>query len=301
MRSLIKKLADSSEFTSILIQNAIGIKNKIVPLETRLKQRFYRKLGYKLNLNNPITFNEKIQWLKLNDRSPLHTICADKYAVRTHVAKKIGEKYLVPLVFETKEVLQLTKEKMPNYPVIIKTNHDSSGGEFIWDKNKVDWKKIQNIFKKRIKINYDYGKGEWQYKNIEPCIIVEKLLIDDNGEIPSDYKLHCFNGELAFVQVDMDRSTHHKRILYDPDWNSLDCQWAYDIGYDIPKPKVFMEMKNIAKKFAEDFIYVRVDLYVIKETIFFGELTFHSDSGTGKFFPEKWDKTIGNWLKLPIN
>lgn len=300
MRHYIKKIVNTSETANAIVTKLVYVKNKIIPLETRLKQRFYRKLGYKLNLKNPTTFNEKIQWLKINDRSNLHTICADKYAVRNHVINKIGEKYLVPLILHTKDVSHLIKDNIPDFPVIIKTNHDSSGGEFIWDKENVDWTQTQQIFKKRLKINYDYGKGEWQYKNIQPCIIIEKLLVDKNKKIPIDYKMHCFNGQLAFIQVDMDRSTNHKRVLYSKNWELLDCQWAYEKGYEIPKPKVFNEMVKISEKFAEDFIYVRVDLYVIDSKIYFGELTFHSDSGNGKFKPEKWDKTIGKWLKLPI-
>lgn len=301
MRTFLKKLSSHNTLANSIIMQSMKLRNRVIPLKLRMEQRFFRKLGYKLNLSNPKSFNEKIQWLKLNDRSSLHTICADKYAVRNYVEEKIGKKYLIPLILQTTNVSDLVIENMPDFPVIIKTNHDSSGGEFIWKKDTTDWLKLQEVFKSRMNINYesDFGKGEWQYKNIPPCVIVEKILIDENGEIPSDYKMHCFNGKLAFIQVDMDRSTHHKRILYDTEWVPMNFQWAYDKGYEVPKPKVFEEMILIAEKFAKDFIYVRVDLYVIDKKIYFGELTFHSDSGNGKFIPEEWDFKIGEQLKLP--
>lgn len=270
-------------------------------METRLKLRFKRILGYSLNLKNPATFNEKIQWLKVNDRTPLHTICADKYAVRNHIRNKVGDKYLVPLILKTKKPDDLNPDFLPDYPFIVKTNHDSSGGLIVRNKDLIDWHKVRRDFRARLASNYDVGKGEWQYRDIPPCIIVEKLLLDKNGNIPADYKMHFFNGKLAFTQVDLDRQTDHKRNLYDPDWNMLPCSWIYKNGADVEKPKVYSEMIKIGETLAKDFIYLRVDLYVIDELIYFGELTFHSDSGNGKFIPEEWDLKLGDKLLLPIS
>tara|TARA_R110002049_G_scaffold296797_1_gene485186 strand:+ start:18657 stop:19556 length:900 start_codon:yes stop_codon:yes gene_type:complete len=298
MRNLIKYLSSKSNFTLKIIRLGINLRNRVIPLEIRLKQRFKRKLGYTLNLKHPKTFNEKIQWLKLYDKTDLHTICADKYAVRSHIQNKIGAEYLVPLILQTTDVNDLKPSNLPNYPVIIKTNHDSSGGIFVWDKQKINWPQLRKDFNRRLSQNYDYGKGEWQYKDIPPCIIIEKLLIDEHGNIPSDYKLHCFNGKLAFTQVDMDRSTQHKRNLYDVDWNFMNCTWAYQNGNSVPKPKVYDEMKRVAEILAGDFKYVRADFYIINDKIFFGELTFHSDSGNGLFSPPSWDNKIGEMLNL---
>ncbi|UNY98397.1 glycosyl transferase [Zhouia spongiae] len=300
MRAILKKWSAENSILNYLIKQSLLIRNSITPLKWRLKTRFVRKLGYRPNFDNPHTFNEKIQWLKLNDRSTLHTLCADKYRVRAYVEKKIGDEFLVPLLLQTNDISDLKPENMPDFPVIIKTNHDSSGGAFIWNKNDIDWPELRKKFKKRLSYNYDYGKGEWQYKNIEPCIIVEKLLIDENGNIPFDYKLHCFNGKVAFIQVDIDRATNHKRNLYDSDWNFIDCKWVYDNGREVPEPAMFEKMKELAEEFAKDFLYVRVDQYVIGDKIFFGELTFHSESGNGKFYPPEWDSKIGEWLELPL-
>lgn len=299
MRSFLYKLTTKSLFASKIIWGMVGLRNRMIPLKTRLKKRFKRTVGHELDLDNPKTFNEKIQWLKVYDRSPLHTICSDKYAVRAHISQKIGEQYLVPLVFRTTDVSDLKAEKMPDYPVIIKTNHDSGGGTFVYDKNEIDWAAVRANFKKRLSVNYDYGKGEWQYKGIPPCIIVEQLLSDESGNIPSDYKMHYFNGKLAFTQVDLDRATDHKRNLYDAAWNFMDCRWIYQNGPQVPKPAVYDEMIRIGELLAKDFLYVRVDLYVIGSRIYFGELTFHSDSGNGRFTPAEWDRKIGDMLTLP--
>ena len=300
MRSYIIYLTGKYHFINKLINSALKFRNNLIPLKFRLKQRFKRLLGYDLNLKNPKTFNEKIQWLKLYDRTPWHTICADKYEVRNFISEKIGTKYLVPLVLHTTNPDDINPLNLPEYPIIIKTNHDSSGGVFVRDKNVIDWKATRKQLKERLSVNYDNGKGEWQYRDIPPKIIVEKLLTDEDGNIPVDYKMHYFNGKLAFTQVDMDRETDHKRNLYDPEWNFIPCTWAYKNGHSISKPKVYAEMKHIAQILAKDFLYVRVDLYVVSDLIYFGELTFHSDSGNGKFTPQKWDEKIGQLLQLPI-
>jgi len=162
--------------------------------ELFLKQQFKKRFGRALDLDNPQTFNEKLQWLKLNDRTALHTICADKYKVRDYVKEKIGEEYLVPLVFETKNPKDIIPENLPDYPVIIKTNHASYGGVIVRDKSQHNWKTVQKTLAKSLRINYYYKSKEWQYKNIERRIVVEKLLTGDSGDIPFDYKMHYFNG-----------------------------------------------------------------------------------------------------------
>ena len=250
MRELLKKIYLKTQLGKNFITLMLKLRSAVVPEKLLLKSRFKRILGYPLNLKHPKTFNEKINWLKLNERTPLHTICSDKFAVRDHVKKQVGPEYLIPLLLETQDPNDLVPENLPDFPVIIKTNNDSGGGV--------------NVF----------GKGEWQYKNIVPRIIVEKLLVNQDGEIPSDYKLHCFNGKLQFTQVDMDRHSDHKRNLYDINWNFIDCKWVYENGRSIEKPNKYEEMKAIAEKLASDFTYARVDLYLVNEHIYFGEITF---------------------------
>lgn len=301
MRALIKKIYLNTQIGKTLINPLLKLRTAVVPERLRLKSRFKRTLGYPLNLKNPKTFNEKINWLKLNERTPLHTICSDKYAVRDHIEKTIGSKYLIPLLYKTEDYTKIIPENLPSAPFIIKTNHDSSGGTIVFNKNEINWDLVQSNLKNRMKTNYSiFGKGEWQYKNIKPIVIVEGLLIDEDGHIPSDYKLHCFNGTLQFIQVDMDRHTNHTRNLYDINWDFIPCKWLYQNGKTIEKPIKYEEMKAIAEKLAGDFTYARVDLYLVKERVYFGEITFHSDSGNGKFIPELWDQKFGEALTLPI-
>ncbi|MFD2823595.1 ATP-grasp fold amidoligase family protein [Lacinutrix iliipiscaria] len=263
-----------------------------------INKEFVKNLGYKPNLENPQTFNEKLQWLKLNDRTPLHTICADKYKVRDYVKEKIGEEYLIPLVFETKNPRAIVPENLPDYPVIIKTNHDSSGGIIVRDKSQHNWINVQNTLAKFLNINYYHRFKEWQYKNIERRIVVEELLMDKSGDIPFDYKMHYFNGKLEFTQVDIDRQKDHRRNLYDANWNLLDVQWVYKTGNDVERPKLFDKMIELGEKFAQDFCYLRVDFYHVNDKIYFGELTFHAESGSGAFNPKHYDDDFGKRLKL---
>ncbi len=302
MRELIKKIYFRTKWGKKVITPLLFLRGILIPEKTLLKIRFKRILGYTLNLKNPKTFNEKINWLKLHERTILHTICSDKYAVREHIQKLIGPDYLIPLLFETKTPSDIIPESLPDFPFIIKTNHDSGGGIIVREKDKINWAKVRNDLTNRLNSNYSiFGKGEFQYKQIEPRVIVEKLLVDEEGKIPSDFKLHCFNGKLQFTQVDMDRHTNHTRNLYDLNWNFIECKWLYENGRLVDKPSKYDQMKVVAEKLARDFTYARIDLYLVEEHIYFGEITFHPGSGTEKFIPQLWDKKFGEMLTLPID
>lgn len=266
-----------------------------------LKIQYYRKFNKFLNLKSPQTLNEKLQWLKLYDRTPLHTVCADKLKVRNHIKEVLGEEYLIPLVLSTKNVNDITPDNLPNYPVIIKTNHDSGTYFIIKNKESQNWKEIRAKLSKSLKVNYYKAGREWQYKNIEPFIIVEKLLINNNGTRIEDYKFECFNGNAEMINVDFNKEDVHKRNNYDINWNLLPILWPKEIlnGHDIPKPKELESMIKLAEKLASDFCFCRVDFYFFEDKIFFGEITFHPTSGYGQFYPEEKDLYYGNLIKLP--
>ncbi|WP_225036344.1 ATP-grasp fold amidoligase family protein [Winogradskyella sp. SM1960] len=267
-------------------------------------------MGYKLDLDNPITLNEKINWLKLYDRKDLHTTVADKFKVRDYIKSKIGEQYLVPLLFQSDNPKELLPENLPDIPFIIKANHDSSGGQIVKNKADINWKKIQQQFKKRLKENYFYSSREWQYKNIKPTIIAEKLLTDKNEKIPFDYKIHCFNGKVRMIQVDIDRnSDSHYRNWYNAKWEREPYKWSSSKGngkytdpsdYEIDRPDTLDNMIQLSEKLSEDFIYVRVDWYDVDGKLYFGELTFHHDGGTSPILPKEWDENLGKQLLLTI-
>lgn len=269
----------------------------IVPERFFIKRMFRLKLGYELDLENPQTFNEKISWLKLNERNPLQTLCADKYAVRNYVREKIGEQYLIPLLYHTDNPDDIVSENLPDVPHIIKANHNSGGAVVITDKSKVDFAEVRKSLREQLGRNYYHLWKEWQYKNIKPRIVVEKLLLDGSN-IPNDYKFHCFNGKVEFIQVDLERFTEHKRNLYDLDWNLMDCRWIYENGPAVEKPPALEQMIVLAETIAKDFRLVRVDFYTLGSSIYFGEITFHPETGMGVFYPSEWDKKLGDRLAL---
>ncbi|MGB5666393.1 MAG: ATP-grasp fold amidoligase family protein, partial [Maribacter sp.] len=284
------------------------IKNHLVPEKIILQKQFQKQHGHKLKLSKPVTLNEKIVWLKLYDRTPLHTQCADKYSVRAYIKERIGDKYLVPLYYHTFHPKYIIPDNLPETPCIIKANHDSGGGIFIRDKYKIDWQNVQNELKQRLKKNYYWRSKEWQYKNIKPRIIVEKLLQDKNGNIPFDYKLHCFNGKVRMVQVDMGRGTdQHYRNWYSKEWVREPYKWSSPKGLgkytdpsadDIEKPQTLEQMIQLSEILAKPFYYVRVDWYDVDGVLFFGELTFHHDGGNQPILPKEWDLKLGMELNL---
>lgn len=274
---------------------------RILPEKIYIKRTFKSTFGYNLNLISPKTYNEKILWLQLNERKLLHTLCADKFAVRNYIKEKIGEQYLIPLVLDTVKPTDLTPSNLPNYPIIIKTNHGAGGHIIVRDKSKIDWNKVQRHFKRLLRRNYYYRAKEWQYKDIEPRIIVEKLLLAENYEIPDDYKFDCFNGKVAYINVIKDRFQGINLKIYDPDWKSINCLCSIPDGKDVMKPPLLDEMKKLAEVLAKDFKYVRVDMYYLADKIFFGELTFSPMAGFAVFNPPDWDRKFGDQLNLQIN
>lgn len=265
-----------------------------------------KRLGYKLNLTTPRTLNEKLNWLKLYDRERWHTFYADKYTVRNYFCQTFGEKYVIPLLFETKRIRDIRPENIPEFPCIIKANHSCGQWKIVRSPEEINWKKLRRDCWFWITENW-YNRGkEYQYKHIERRIIVEKLLQTKDGKIPNDYKLHFINGELAFIYVSADRENGNSRCIYDKDWNKLPFLWIESWKYkeglnniDIPRPSSLEEMIRmgtvIAKKFPK---YIRVDYYDVDGQIYFGEITFRHGGGYDSFFPKEYDLVYGNKLLI---
>jgi hypothetical protein len=277
--------------------------------EVFLKKRFLKLQGYKLDLKTPKSLNEKINWLKLNYSHPHETILADKYAVREYISKEIGEKYLIPLVFTTKNVKEINFKNFPDYPVIVKANHDSGSYLIIRDKAKVDWSNLRIDCRFWLSRNYYWIERERQYKQIQPRIIIEKLLITKDGKIPFDYKLHCINGKVEFIYVSIDREGDNKRNIYSRDWDPLLFTWAnknknvHNLrGIEIHKPSNMDKMIELAEIIARDFPYVRIDFYDVDGKIYFAEVTQHHGGGFDKIKPIEWDYKYGTLLcNIPPN
>ena len=274
----------------------------------RVTNNKYKKIYHKeLNLKDPQTLNEKILWLKLFDHRPIQTICADKYTARDYLKEKFGEKYLIPLLYVTDNWRDITIDNIPDEPCIVKASHSQGDMLIVKDKSKIDIKKLRYDARTWLIRNLYYETQEWQYKNCKPRIIIEKLLMDKDGHIPNDYKLHYINGKLEFVYCSVGRETVNKRNIYDSDWNPLMFTWVEHFkdtanlrGEEIPAPLSFDEMKLVGAEIAKDFPYVRVDFYDVDGKLYFGEITFFHGGGFDVFRPEKYDKLYGEKLQLPL-
>ena len=273
----------------------------LVSEKAYLKHLYQMTCGGELDLDNPQTIQEKLLWLRFHNKKPLYTKCSDKYLVRSYVEEKIGDKYLIPLVLQTKNPKDIIATNLPDYPVIIKTNHGCGGHIVIKDKNSVNYKKLQKYFKRMLKQNFYYRSRQWQYKNIEPCIIVEEHLQEKNNKKVTDFKLHCYNGKVDRIEVYRYHANDNGKDLmfYTLDWKKLDmsCRTLKNNG-EIPKPKNLSEMIEIAEILASDFKFVRVDTYNLDGNIFVGELTFTPAMGTQGYRPEPWSKILGDKLQL---
>lgn len=292
-------------FLSPLIKPLLFLEKKLISDKKAIELKYKSVFGKNIMWENPQTLNEKINWKKLYDRKNIYIGLTDKYKVRNYIKDKIGEKYLIPLYFHTKNPKKICVEKLPK-KFILKPNHGSGENMIVYDKSKVSKKEIIKKSKKFLKNNFYPVCREWQYKDIKPRILIEKLLLNKEGNIPFDYKFHCINGKVEMIQVDEDRFGNHKRSYFDKNWKLLPFTYClekngkpiYEIDKNIKKPKKLKEMLRLAKKLSEDFDYVRVDLYNIGEEVYFGELTFTHGGGYEKFFPEKYDRIYGDKLKM---
>ena len=272
-----------------------------IPSKAFVEFQYHMATGKKLNLNNPQTFNEKIQWLKIYDRNPIYRTLADKYKVRSYVAQKVGEQYLIPLLGVWDSPEKIDKNVLPDQ-FVIKNNHDSGGVFICKNKDEFEFDKVKSLLGKRMKINHYYVSREWCYKDIERCILAEKYLIDEEvGEL-RDYKFFCFAGEPRYVQVDYDRFTNHKRNIYDLNWKLLDLtiKCPNDSEKKIKKPKCFDEMISIARKISENLPQLRVDLYEVNGQVYFGEATVYHGGGFEKFTPSSYENEWGELVDLKL-
>lgn len=274
--------------------------------ESYIKLKWLAVNGYKLNLKNPKTFNEKLQWLKLYYHKPAFTEMADKYKVKEYIAKKIGEQYVIPLlgVWNTPEEVDF--DSLPNQ-FVLKCNHTSGVGLVICkDKSKLNYDAARRELRKGLKNNYYKSNREWPYKNIERKIIAEEYKEDESGRELKDYKLYCFNGEPRFCQVDFGKGegetrSDFTRNIYDMDWNLMDVQYSHpnNPSVVIPCPSQFEKMKELARKLSKGEPFVRADFYNIGDDILFSELTFYPIAGFGIFQPESLEVELGNCIQLP--
>lgn len=253
-----------------------------------------------LDLDNPKSFNEKIEWLKLYDRRQEYTMMTDKYLVRNYVAQKIGEEHLIPLLGVWDNANQIDFNQLPD-KFVLKCNHDMGSVVICSDKKTFNEKRARRELNKHLRINYFWPSREYNYFNIDRKIIAEEFISDENSSELSDYKFFCFDGVPRLIQVDKNRFTDHVRNFYTPNWEYIEVEngCKTDNNLKIERPDNLEEMLEIASTLSNGYPHIRVDLYNVSGKILFGELTFHHGGGAMKVIPYKYDEIWGSYLTLP--
>lgn len=275
---------------------------KWMPDKMYLQLRYRELVGEKLNLDAPKTFNEKLQWLKLNDKRPEYAKLVDKYEVREYIARVMGEEHLIPCLGVWEDVEDIDFDLLPD-AFVLKCTHDS--GSVVLCRNKTNFS-IENAKRKlaaSLKKNLFWEGREWPYKNIKPRIIAEQFMESDDGQDLIDYKLFCFGGVPKFFYVSQGLHNHstahisYVSLEWEPEPFHRNDFAVFDVLPE--KPKNIAKMIEYSKMLSRDYPFVRVDFYEIGGQIYFGELTFYPGSGFTKFYPEEWNEIIGGMLELP--
>ncbi len=266
--------------------------------EKYIRSFFRKRMGHEPELENPLDFADKVQWLKLYWRDPLAAVCADKYAVREYVAEKVGSQYLNELhgVYRSATEIELS-DLLESF--ILKANHGSGWNVLCPDKSLMDWKNEKKKLNRWLKMNYYDKWREWVYKDMEPKILCEKYL--GGPEELTDYKFHCFKGEPMTASACFSREGKRYINSYDLDWNRLPVvKMADTLEIDMEKPACLEEMREVCRKLAEPFPYVRMDLYQVGNKVLFGEMTFFPASGIVNMKPMEYNRIYGDYIDLSL-
>lgn len=296
---LVRK--DFNFFVSIILEKI----NFIFPDRLYLKMLFRLRVGYRLNLDNPKTFNEKLQWLKLYNRKPEYTAMVDKYLVKDYVAKTVGEQYVIPTLGVWDKFDDIDFSQLPD-KFVLKTTHGGGGTGVVICKNKsrFDVKGAKRKLDASLKTSGYAQMREWPYKDVKRRIIAEQYIGSDRPELPDvpDYKWYCFNGKPMYCQVIKNRSTNESVDFFDVDWNyqefsGLHSHYSHYDGI-IDKPVSLNEMVDIAAQLSAGIPFARIDLYEQESKPFFGEITFYPASGFGYFKPKQYNEILGKMIDL---
>lgn len=274
-----------------------------------LKILYRLKMGYDLDLKTPRTFTEKLQWLKVYDYKPEYTKMVDKLAAKDYVASRIGEEYIIPTLGVWDRVEDIDWDSLPDQ-FVLKTTHGGGGGGVVVCSDKKQFDKAKAIKKLQTSMHSNAGKTyrERPYLNVPRKIIAEKFMVErkakENAKISDlpDYKFFCFNGEPYYCQVIRDRHTKETIDFYDMEWNHMPFVGLNPVARNgvepVVKPLHLEVMKDICRKLSKDMKFARIDLYVIDDKIYFGEITLYPASGIGIFNPNKWNIELGNLISL---
>lgn len=309
MNSIVQNIRNVVKNPYRILAKMIRGKAHILNDKQYLNIMYRAVFGQKINWQSPVTYNEKLQWLKVYDHNPEYSILVDKYEVKKYVTNKLGEDYVIPTLGVWNHFDEIDFDKLPDQ-FVLKCTHDSGGLVIVTDKQKMDKKAACKKIESSLKRNYYWKGREWPYKNVKPRIIAEQYMFDkadvnegyDGGL--RDYKIFCFSGKPQYLFIASDRNTPGREVkfdYFDTQFNKLPMRQSVHptSTYKIKKPEAFEEMLLIAEQLSQGFTQVRIDLYVINGKIYFGEYTFFHHGGLVPFIPEKYDEIWGDLIKLP--
>lgn len=298
-RGLKRLKSDPKSLYIHYFRNTIG---KMLPDRQYVSYMNYLMMHKKLNLKNPQTFNEKLQWLKLYDHNPLYTKMVDKYDAKEYVASIIGEEYIIPTLGVWDKFEEIDFASLPN-KFVIKCTHDSGGLVICRNKEKLDFDEMKTKITACLKQRYYWIAREWPYKNVKPRIIAEQYMENPGDEELTDYKWFCFDGKPQFLYISHGLANHETATIdfYDMNYKRMPFKRTdyKSSAVDAPKPKTYDEMIKIAKKLAKGIPFVRIDLYEIKGKVYFSEITFCPCAGWMPIEPPEWDLKLGEYIHLP--
>lgn len=274
--------------------------SRLLPDRLYLQLRYFSRFHRLADLKDPKTYNEKLQWLKLNYRIESDALLVDKYEVKRIVANQIGDDHVIPTLGVYDHVDEIDYDSLPD-SFVLKCTHDSGGLLLVEDKKKLDTNAARRKLSYTLSRSYYYSSREPHYLKVRPRIIAEPFLVDDEMGQLADYKFFCFDGEVKSLFVATDRTSGNVKFdYYDADFNPLSLRQPYpNSTKHLVRPQRFAEMLDIARTLSKGHPHVRVDLYQVNNRIYFGELTFFHFGGMQPFKPAKWDRIWGDWLRLP--
>lgn len=304
MNIIVKAIKEPMKALRILCLILLESTSPIWNDESYLKIKFFLCMHKKLNLKEPKSFSEKLQWLKLHDRKPVYTLMVDKIEAKKYVAEIIGKEYIIPTYAVWDNADDIDFNSLPDQ-FVLKCNHDCGGMCICPDKSKIDFEKVRKGLRKGLKRDYYLHGREWSYKNVKRRILAEKYMVDESGYELKDYKIFCFDGVPKFMFIASDRQLKDEETkfdFFDMNFNHLPfTNGHFNSRKQIQCPSSFEKMKELAAKLSQGIPHLRVDFYDINGHIYFGELTFSHWNGMTPFEPEEWDYKFGELIHLSLD
>jgi len=264
-----------------------------------LKLTYHERTGKRLNLRRPVTFGDKIHWLKLNYRHKHLIDLVDKCQVREHIAQTIGQSYLIPTLGVFEAVSQINLATLPDQ-FVLKPNHGSGWVICCSDKATLNWPQTQATLAGWMKQDYSVAGKEWPYAHVPRKIICQALLTNGTDHPLVDYRFFCTQGRVHFCQVDSGYLTNPKRYFYDTHWQPMTIQQRLPTCKEpLPRPNCLEEMLKVASTLSQELPFARIDLYNPGKRVYFGEITLYPGAGYIQYEPEAFNTTLGDLIKLP--